>query len=330
MAILWCGQEEIDFAANTGFSVNTSGANYFRTGYARAGLVPATGAGAYLGMSFPAARTSFWYTFRVWSPLIGSAQRFFAFTNGGADRLGLKCSGASPSTVKLVTWNGAAETTLATSTLTIANSVGTARKFDLQVDSYGATATVRLYVDGTLFIEYSGDVTAGGATNLDGAVFRASSTSTGYYWSYSEVILADEDTRLFSLATLAPSAAGDANAWTGDYTAIDEVTLDDSDVIYTDTADLDFLCALSDLPAGTFTVKAVRIAARAAMGASGISGVKLGIKSGGTVDVDAAHTLTASWATPAIERLMAQNPVTANNWTTSEVDALQIALRSAT
>jgi hypothetical protein len=127
------------------------------------------------------------------------------------------------------------------------------------------------------------------------------------------------------LKTLAPSAAGDANDWTGTYEDVDETSIYDSDKIYSATDNTDFQCNLTGMPSGTWSVKAVKVAVRC-VDSSGSTGIQLGIKSGGTVDVGDTQTASGYWQTK--ERLMTVNPVTGVAFTPAEIEALQINLRA--
>jgi hypothetical protein len=196
----------------------------------------------------------------------------------------------------------------------------------MQVIDYGANAYVNVYLNGSLLIAYGpGNVTVSGMTNFD--CIGIGPNISSYAIAFSEFIVADEDTRTFGLVTMAPSAAGDANAWTGLYSTIDETTLDDSDVVYVNTNDQDVQYNLVNFPAGTFGVKAVEVAARATKSSGSTPGtLKLGIKEA-SVNVDAGQTVTTGWATYL--RLMQTDPIKAAAWLQSDMNSLQIDLQSA-
>jgi hypothetical protein len=219
--------------------------------------------------------------------------------------------------VALIKYDGTTKTELAAEVGDSLTNI-TLHKLDMQLINYGATATVNVYVDGVLVITYTGDVTVSGVTALD-SVFLGVCSLNGA--DISEIIVADEDTRNLSLVTMAPNGAGDTQDWTGAYTDIDEITLDDADLIYTDVAAKDQQCNLINIPSGSFACKAVKISARATKSVdASIGTLKLGIKSG-TVDVDAGHALTTGWVT--YERLMLVNPVGGLAFTVAELNALQ-------
>ena len=195
----------------------------------------------------------------------------------------------------------------------------------MQVVDYGETGTVNIYTNGSLVISYTGDIRFGApAVHLDCVILGMQGNNFVYL---SEIIVSDTDTRNMSLVTLYPSAAGDVSDWTGAYTNIDELGIDDADLIYDNTDGHQAMFALSNLPAGSFSVLAVKESVRACRASDSTpTSLDIGIKSGATVDVDDNHALTTTWT--SYERLMLVNPVTGNAFTPTEIDGLQMVLES--
>jgi hypothetical protein len=232
---------------------------------------------------------------------------FFILGNKSAGKIALyKCDGTT-------------YTELAADSSTI--TTATMHKIDVKVESWGSNATITVYVDGSQIISFNGDPRgSANITNLDRVVIRG---STSYY--LSEIIVADEDTRLMSLKTLAPDSNGDTNEWDNSYTAIDETELSDFDTVYTSTADETFTCNLTGMPAGDFICKGVKVAARATDGIGGL-GMQLGVKTNSTLDLSDTISLGGYWETQ--ERLYQNNPITSNRFSGAEIDALQSAFVS--
>jgi len=227
--------------------------------------------------------------------------------------------------VALIKYDGTTATTLATESGT-SLSASTIHKIDMHLTSYGASASVDVYVDGSLVISYTGNVSVSGVSNVDSVFIGSISTSTNA--DISEIIVADSDTRNMSLVTNYLNAVGDSNAWTGAYTDIDEAAINDADLIYDNTDGHQALFGLHELPSGNFSVLAVKEAIRACKSSDSTpTSINLGVKSGGTVNVSDNHSLSTSWDTK--ERYMLTNPVTGNPFTASEVDSLQLALEAA-
>lgn len=327
MSILWCGAEDIDFVTWVLLSMSTTGASYRSSNGVRASILSSGGIGTGYGKSvtFPDGTvTSCWLSFRVYPSSPSAGSLFVGLGASGTVKSGLFVGNAAASATRcaLVKYDGTTKTELASEAGNSFPNI-TLVKVDVQITNFGANATVKVYVNGILVITYNGDVTVTGVASLDCLMIGGANNM-----SASELIVADEDTRTFGLTTMAPSAAGDANAWTGLFSAINEITIDDSSVVYTNGNGNDVQYNLLDFPAGTFGVKAILVSARAGKSSGSTPGtLKLGIKTGGTINVDAGNTVTTAWQT--FQRLMQTNPVTGLAWVQGDMNALQIDLQSA-
>ena len=255
---------------------------------------------------------------------------FFCFTSGGISVLGLQTS--SSAGIKLVKWNGSSFTTLATGALPST----TGCRFDMFVQNYGAGARVKVwltYLDGSapalLWIDYSGDVTSPGVTDLDG--MRMTIVQPTWFSfpdsGLSEVIAADEPTLRMRLKTCYPDSAGDINTFdVGSYADVDELATNISDYLESATADQEFLCGVTDIPSGSFSVLAVQATIVASKGTSGPSQIEVNVKSGGTVSYGDDQALSESYSSSS--RLMTQNPVTLAAWQSSQIGSLQVGCKS--
>ncbi len=325
MAVLWCGGEDLDFQQGSLPSVSTNSA-FFRSGYARCAVgLPAAG-NAMKGNQFPGgAVTTAWMSFRMWCYGWGTSNKiggFGQFSSYNGLFVGVASSNAHR--IALYKFNGTTLTSLAaeSGTSLIDQQL---QRFDIQVTNYGATATVNVYVDGLLVITYSGDVTVSGMTGMDCTIFGP----WGPNWVFvSEVVVADEDTRTFSLVTMAPNAAGGTDNWTGAYTNCNPVTINDASAVYTNTASELEEFNLLDLPSGTFGIKAVKISARAAISAGATADkIELGYGTNSSLSLGSAVSVTTAWA--CYERLDTQNPVTSAQWQQTEMNPLQLAMESS-
>jgi hypothetical protein len=322
MTILWCGGEDIDF---TPLVANVTSAGKYRSDYARLGLTVYNVTYVYSQPFTPISSGWASVHYRTESSNGTAGYRMFGFCEAGSSK-GFYLGVAAANKFGLYKFDGTTATLLVTEDGT-SMSQSTLYRFGLNF-TYGVAGELNFYLDGTLLISYSGDLTISGVTELGRVFFGAVGMFQTNY--ISEVIIADEDTRLLSLKTLAPNAAGDVNEWTGDYTAIDEVTLSDADVIHTDQFDKDFQCNLTGMPTGDFIVKAVKTSTRAADGIGGI-GLKSGIKTNAAEHEPGVHLgstveLDGSWQ--LIEELYQQNPITSNRFTPAEINALQLAYQS--
>lgn len=330
MTILFAGGELDDFTISGTVAIDTTNTT-FRSAYARLSL-NVTGAVAltnYAKASFTAS-SQFSFTARMYGgTTFTAAQPFLWFATGGSARLRLKVNSTSPSTVTLESYtSGGVATTLATSVLTITTT--TLYRLDVIVD-YGTSGRVRLYVDQTLYIDTGTmDVTASSATTLDG-VYLGAARTTSNSCEWSEVIVCTQDSRTLSLVTLAPNAAGTTSSWTGAYTDIDETTASDVDVLTSATALQVTSVNTTGMPSGwsNLTVTAVKCIASAARGSTGPSKLALGVRTNSSDSFPTSTTLDTGFSTP-VTTYYELNPVTGVAWTTTEIDALQLAFKSET
>ncbi len=328
MSILWAGGEDLNFPNGGGVgSLGSSNPNGFRAGYARVSLY-ATSSTLCKSTVLPGgAVTSAWLHCRI-----ANEFNFPGSTSTGIVGFGLSGTskglffgyGSATGKAAILTYDGSAWTVLASESGSSATIVFHAlQRLDMQVISYGASATVNVYLNGVLLVTFTGDVTVSGVSNFDSVYY-----SNNGNFSLSEIIVADEDTRAFAgLATMAPTAAGSTDDWTGAYTDVNPTSINDANAVYTDTASEDEQFNLTDLPSGAFHIKAVVVSARvtSTVGATADK-VALGFRSGGSVAVGTSQSTTTAWETK--EEIFAQNPVTSADWVQSDMNALQVDLQS--
>jgi len=327
MSILWCGGEDIDFPNSPTAVVQSTNASYFRTGYARSALAVSGGTPRNVSSAFPGgAITSGWISVYHLQVLgFTASRRMVGFCNLTPFKgIYWGISAASTTRAALFTYDGSTLTQLVAEA---GNSLVAAElaKFDFQMISYGGSGTLNLYRNGVLLVTYTGDISISGEASFGYVSVESGKSDT--IGHYSEIIVADADTRLLSLVTMAPNGAGDASTFEGASTDIDEVNVSDADNMYSDATGEACQIALTTIPAGNFSVLHVRAAARAAMAATATPHtLKLGVKST-SIDVDAGRHLTTAWVT--YERDMPVNPVTTNPWLDTEMAGLQLAMESA-
>lgn len=195
----------------------------------------------------------------------------------------------------------------------------TLTQFDLNVN-YTAGGGVVLYINSVAVATFSGDPRTDSATQLNTLELANVSTSTT---SWSEVIIADQDTRGMSLFTMAPQASGNTQSWTPNTLAnINKAVINDATLISTSTNN-----ALSEwtlptaAPGGSWSVLAVTQDARVDVGASGPQHFDWLTRVGGTdylAGVPAAPT--ASFAN--YNHIWPTNPGTSVAWTISDITAV--------
>lgn len=327
------GGEDSEFSPTGATSIDTT-AGHFRANYARSALKVTQPGNITI--------TDGWYaSLPAVSSLYVSAQMFMSagsatngysiiLKRGAINTLAFMTDGGGH--WRLVKTNAAGTTTvLVTSTFTVPAAV--LARLDVYAN-YAVAGRVQLYVGGTLAIDYSGDVTTDSATTLDGVGFGSMNTNTGVAGStsWSEIIVADSDTRGMALASLTPLATGNTALWTGAVTDINESTLSDTTTASTATAgQLEEFTVTPASAIGTTTgVLAVVVSARAAKGSTGPQNLQAAVRTGATDYVSANLPVTTILGT--VQNVWATNPNTSATWAGSDLTAagFNIGLKSIT
>lgn len=335
MNILWAGAEDIDFPTIGQLTVDTT-AGHFRSGWARCGLnMPNSTASP--GKSAPftgGALTSAWlsFEFHLNVNMNTAGQLMCGFGLSGTNKwLGIGTDTTSNIKVALSKYDGTTRTQLqAEGGTSLAAAV--MNRFDMQVTNYGATATVNVYLNGSLIISFSGDTTVSGMTNFDSVFIMFQSSANANAAVYSEIFVADSDTRaVLGLQTLALTGAGTTNAWTNNtFTNINAISFTDNTPASSNTAAQDQQYTVTTPTPSAYSVIAVSISARLARPATATpTQVKLGYGNGagGSFGTGAAKTPGVGYS--LFEQIDAINPTTGIAWTQSDLASLQLDLESA-
>jgi len=205
-------------------------------------------------------------------------------------------------------------------------------RIDFQITNYGATSVCNLYVNGVFYATFSGSTTVAGLTNFNCVNLPSSPAGNnpgGALGSASEVIVANEDTRSFSLMTMAPRAAGTTSGWTGLFSAVNPVTINDANSTFTNTVALDEQFQVTAVASGSYAVRQVKVNARmSATAGSTATHVATGFNLGGTVSVGTPFGPLGT-AFVDEESYYATNPVSTVAWTTTDLSTIQVDLRSS-
>jgi hypothetical protein len=227
--------------------------------------------------------------------------------------------------------------TRATSSLTLTTATWYYVQTHVKIDD--STGLCEVLVDGTQFINLTGDDTRSDATTNGEKVNRVGFSDSGNYY-VDDLYFNDTtgsqnngysgDTRV---AAYIPNAAGDSTGLTrggtdsgNNYGQVDERPPNDgTDYVFgTDTSSYD----LYNLPAtsGVSTVQGVQLWVRAAKSDAGAASIALMLKSGGTEDQQADQALSTSYG--YFYKTYDVDPTDSVAWTAAKVDGLQIGIKS--
>ncbi len=164
--------------------------------------------------------------------------------------------------------------------------------FDIHISDYDVVGggSVKIWFRGTLAFSVSGVTLAtDGNTTINGIRFsgvgvEGSNTGSVWYHTYSEVVVAAQDTRGIDLVTLTPDANGNLDNWdVGGVSNINELVLDDSTGNVSLTAGQIQQYTVVAPPAGTYGVIALAVSVRAQKGSlGGPTKLDLGLRTNAT------------------------------------------------
>jgi hypothetical protein len=334
---LFIGGELEDFILNaqsTNISFYTSGAgSFYRLGYARGAVSIAGPNPTYSMWANFTASTQFAVTVRCYGSVNSGhvTTPFLTLGVGANARLRLRrTTAADVSTLTLEKFDGTTATSLAVSIGTY--TMTTLHRFDVLVDSYGASGRVRVFINNAPYIDTGTmDITAAGATALDRLTLSSYYNTSSFSSYWSECIVATEDTRSLNLLTLAPNGLGDVNTnVSGGWAEIDDTTGSDLDLAVADTAGQALSVHTSGAPTGAsgYNVRAVKVMTAAARGSTGPSRLAFGVRTNGTNALASGVLLDTGYSNNSAT--YATNPVTGAAFTAAELDLLQLAFRADT
>lgn len=296
----YMGGEDIDFPAGSAAVADTGGGK-FRASWAQCCLRCAAGGTLKTPPFDGGAVTSAWVTARLFSgPNYSSnlVQLAFGLIRSGTIK-GIYIGGTTANIPKLslYKYDGTTTTLLASEAgASIGNSV--LYRLDMQIVNFGAAAAVNVYLDGALLIAWSGDASIAGISDLDtiSNTTPAASINSGFY--ISEVLATATDTRgVLGVKTMALTSFGTTHAWTGSlFSDVNAISFVDTTPHSVNVVDQEQQYNITDMPAGTFDVAAIKISARLALSAGSVpTKAALGYNNGGTIRLGPDIALTAAY-----------------------------------
>ena len=334
MAVLWGGGEDIDFG-NGQVAIATTNAITFRSGFSRCSVqVPTAGNVETSNQFSGGAITTAWFSCRLLLNAPANTNNLVGVGLFGTNKgLFVGTDSSTANKVALRKFDGTTSTQLAAESGTSwVNS--TIHRVDMQVISYGASATVNVYINGNFVLTFTGDVTVSGVTNFDCvALGRNTGTGAGIGACVSEVMVATDDLRAWpGLVTMALTGAGTTNQWTGNtFSNVNGTSFSDTAPMSDNTNGQLQEFNVTDFPAGSYTIQAVKQTARCAKSASpAVAQIELGYNSGGSVAYGTGATKAVTTAYASYEQLDLVNPVTGVAFVQSDMNALQLDTKAVT
>ncbi|MFD1985442.1 hypothetical protein ACFSOZ_23300 [Mesorhizobium newzealandense] len=216
-----------------------------------------------------------------------------------------------------------------TDLVTCPGTIGiTLQQVDLSIN-YGASGQVTLYNNSVQVCTYTGDVTNGdGATTLNQAEFSSARATNGgqlYTGEWSEVIIADTDTRAMSRFTANTVADGNTVGFSGANvcSAIwNAKPFNDANYGYSGSNNVVHECTVNGtIPAGAYNVLGLVMSARALVGTSGPLHFDFVTRVSGTDYTSADFAPLPSFSN-IMNYIQTTNPATSSPWAVSDFAAV--------
>lgn len=208
---------------------------------------------------------------------------------------------------------------------------------EAKVVLHDTTGSVEVRVDGATVLSLTGIDTRNGGTDptFDTAYWGCQSTNNMYwddvYICNGDATAPNDFLNAPRVQPMLPNGNGSTNQYVGsdgdstdNYLLVDERPPSMTDYTQSATAGERDLYAMGDVSFATNdSVEGVRVAVRVQNADASTRNLKLGVKSGATVNMDAGQSIGTGSAL-SLYRMMQKNPVTTGSWTQSEVNALEM------
>lgn len=326
MAIIFAGNEPDSFTFSSGTGNTSTSTAVFNANFCRCAI--SVFPGIYAIATLPAAQSSLWFHMDYYGDNSWTANlnilEIRSSTYGVVARLRV----TAYETVIAEVYDGAAWISFGTFSPFASFNVVTV-DVNLSIAPTGGQAS--WYVNGGLVGTYTGDTQGFAATTIiDNVRIQNNTSSSDFSW-FSQVIVADEDTRGMKVSTLAPNGTGALADWTGTFADVDETTINDSDFISASVADAGELFTMTDLSSTAqngYEVKAVVQSARASKGLTGPQNLQYYMYSNGTVNASPNITGIVNNFATLPQYVWANDPSTGSPWTIANVNNLQAGFKS--
>ncbi len=205
--------------------------------------------------------------------------------------------------------------------------------YHLQVRAniHDTTGIVQVKVDGVLDLDFSGDTKPGTETTIN--AFQIGQTAVNPMTIQFDNVVIDGAAwpGKTNIQAIRPSGAGNSTQWTpsvgANWECVDEVPASDADNVVTNANDQVDFYAAGNLVGTVDSVVCVQVQARAVKeGVATPQNLALGVRTGAT-DYYSSDKIIPT-AAKSLFNLWTQNPNTSAAWTKTEVDGVEIGIKS--
>jgi hypothetical protein len=311
----------VNGAVGSGIGIVTSG-NQFRAGYARCAVQFFGGTAFGVRFWSTGPRTTAWFGMRIWcSNSADSPTKAWGLIDaGGVLRIAIQdTSSSTPAAAYNVYKRDAAGdlTLLGTTSSGFSPTPSEPDQFSCNFD-YSTTGFLKLYINSSIVFNYSGDITTDGQTQLAGT-YHSGYQAGGEYCAISECIVSDGDTRDMGIRTVAATGAGTVDQWTGAYTNVNEIQVNDSNFDTTATSGNVQRYLMSAIPTGNYNILAKATSLRATEGGGSLAHIALDELIGGTQYATSPVAFPTAFGN--VTFVQPVNPATGVAWTQADINA---------
>lgn len=205
----------------------------------------------------------------------------------------------------------------------------------LQVSSDVGVGRCIVKINGTTDIDFTG-ITQPGATTQFNSLYTGATGSVGPFSFVDNVVLDDAtwigNTKIIALS---PSASGASTGWAPsageNYACVDEVPITTADYVSVNTASALDLYNLPSVISSATSIQSIQVSiVHEVEGAPTPTKTQIAIQHNSTQAFSSSLTPGAAGSPAYGTKLWDTNPVSGSSWTVSDINSLQIGIKSAT
>lgn len=276
---------------------------------------------------FGTTLSDFWIHFRLYQEgAPASTESYFYIKNAAGTEDEYRIQINSDSTWTIQRFKSATYTTLGTTSSAVL--LDAAGDIDIHVVRNISSGVFQIYKNGVSVFNFTGDTDT---TSVPGMIYFEGMTTSTREMDISQVVVADESTIGWKVATLSPTGNGANTAWTNDYLNVDEFVYDNTDFIETNSVGVIETYTTSGINAAysTYNVKAVAVAARMSNDSgSSVADVQFVVRVSGTNYTSPNAGLTKDGNEYSKQYIWNTNPNTSSAWSQAQVNGAEIGVKS--